>query len=98
MARLQIYTCALFSSLLLSLFLSLVSLQHFLSYGEMVVRCEGVNITTSLKSADWTVGMFQRAFALYHDQVHMHPDTDLLQTLSLKCGLRHKFFSAQQDT
>ena len=46
-----------------------ICMQHFQSYGEMIKRCKGVSIEASLKSTNWNVSMFQRAFALYHDQV-----------------------------
>lgn len=35
----------------------------------MAEECSSVDIATSIENEAWTVPMFQRAFALYHDQV-----------------------------
>lgn len=68
------------------LIVALITVQHYQSYGEMIGRCSGVNIAVSLKSENWNVSMFQRAFALYHDQVCSYePTTD--QNLITKCSM-----------
>lgn len=44
-------------------------MQHYNCYSKMVDLCKNANIVSSLSQEVWTVPMFQRAFALYHDQV-----------------------------